>query len=154
MLQGHQKVEYIDNLQDEPLLYAYFPGFITDYMARQDMFKELGNLPVFKKLDRLKSSGIQNKNLLPLYSYMNNEEFQQLDFEAQWEIWLKTNFPSKSDLSRYALWEMRNLQIAANIMRVVAFYPGKKIIIIIGGSHKRFIEKYLKQSPNINLLSL
>ena len=74
------------------------------------------------------------------------------DFEAQWSVWLKTNFPSGSDRARYSLWEMRNLQISANIVKTSSFYPGKSIIVIIGSSHKSFIEKYLRQVPDIELL--
>jgi len=75
------------------------------------------------------------------------------DFEAQWEIWLKTNFPTGTDKARYYLWEMRNLQIAANIIERCSFYPGKKIIVIIGSSHKSFLEKYLKQISDIEILN-
>jgi pheromone shutdown protein TraB len=83
---------------------------------------------------------------------MNSKEYQKQDYDAQWKIWLNTNFPSGSDRARYALWEMRNLQISANIMKTAAFYPGKKILVIIGASHKSFIEKYLQQANNIRLL--
>ena len=47
---------------------------------------------------------------------------------------------------------MLNLQIAANITKVCSFYPGKKVLVVIGASHKSFIEKYLKQNPDIEIL--
>lgn len=151
---GLQKIEYIDDFQDEALLFKYFPNFIQDYTQNQDMFKKLSSKPVFKKVDSLASRGITNMNLSQLFVYLNSKEFQKLDFEAQWEIWLKTNFKSGTDRSRYALWEMRNLLITANIMKTAAFYPGKKILVIIGASHKSFLEKYLRQIPSIKIMSL
>jgi len=149
---GHHRLEYIDNLQDEPILLAHFPNFISDYVSNKTLLETVLDLPVFKTIDSLQTSGVENNNLMPLYRFLNGKEFQQADFDAQWKIWLTTNFDSNSDLSRYALWEMRNLQIAANIMKTAAFYPNKRILIIIGASHKSFLEKYLSQSPNIKLL--
>jgi pheromone shutdown protein TraB len=74
------------------------------------------------------------------------------DYNAQWEIWLNTNFDSGSGRARFALWEMRNLQIAANILNVVSCHSGERILVIIGSSHKGFLERYLKQMKDIELL--
>lgn len=150
--QNIQKLEYIDNFQDEVMLLKYFPGFIQDYRDNQDQLKDVGNRPVFQKVGNLIKSGVQAYDLLDLYIFINSKEYQEQDFEAQWAIWFTTNFPSGSDRARYSLWEMRNLQIAANILETAAFYPGKRILVIIGSSHKSFLEKYLRQVPDIELL--
>ena len=150
--QNLQKVEYIDNLQDEPLLYKHFPSFVQDFTDNQESFKDVVNSPVFQKVNELVSSGVKDENLLDLYLFMNSKEYMKQDFEAQHVIWLNTKFESGTDRARYSLWEMRNLQIAANILKTCAFYPGKSIIVIIGASHKFFIEKYLHQIPDIELL--
>jgi len=83
---------------------------------------------------------------------MNSREYKKKDFEAQHVIWLNSKFESGTDRARFSLWEMRNLQITANILKTCAFYPGNNIIVIIGASHKSFIEKYMKQIPDIELL--
>ena len=150
--QSIQKLELIDNMQDESFLYKHFPAFIQDYTDNQDQFKNIRNAPVYLKIAELLASGVENKDFLDLYLFMNSDVYKKQDYEAQHEIWLKTNFESGTDRARYSLWEMRNLQITANILRVCAFYPGKRIIVIIGASHKFFIEKYLKQIPDIDLL--
>lgn len=151
--QGHQRVEYIDNLQDEPILLTHFPQFIPDYMKHKELIDSILNVPLFKAIDSLERSCIANNNLVPLYKFYDGNEYEQRNYDAEWKIWLtSTNFESKSDLSRYALWEMRNLQIAANIMKTAAFHPNKRILVIIGASHKSFIDKYLSQSQNIKLL--
>lgn len=151
---GLHKIEYIDDFQDEAMLLKYFPDFIQDYTRNQGLINKLANKPVFQTVDSLANLGIKGMNLTQLFVFINSKEFQKQDFEAQWEIWMKTNFKSGTDKSRYALWEMRNLLIAANIMKTAAFYPRKKILVIIGASHKSFLEKYLKQIPNIKLMSL
>ena len=150
--QNLQKLEYIDNFQDEAMLLKYFPHFIQDYLDNQDQFKDVGNHPVFQKVGELVEKGVQTNDLLELFFFLNSKEYQEQDFEAQWEIWLEANFPSGSDRARYALWEMRNLQIAANIMKTAAFYPRKRILVIIGASHKSFLEKFLRQIPSIELI--
>ncbi len=150
--QNIQKLELIDNMQDESFLYKHFPAFIQDYTDNQDQFKDIVNAPVFLKITELLASGVEHKDLLDLYLFMNSEAYKKQDYEAQHEIWLITHFDSGTDRARYSLWEMRNLQMTANILRVCAFYPGKRIIVIVGASHKSFIEKYLKQIPDIELL--
>lgn len=151
--QSLNKIELIDDFQDEALLFKFFPDFIQDYTENQKAFKDIGKLPVFVKGDKLKNKSLETKDLLEYYRFINSEEYMTQDFEAQWEIWLKTNFESGSDRARYYLWEMRNLQIASNILRVIATDPGKNVLVIIGSSHKSFIEKYLRQISDIHIMS-
>ena len=152
-VEGIQKIEYVDNFQDEAILLDQFPHFIDDYVANQELFSEIADKPVYLKSDSLQKGALEQKDFIEFYRYLNSNTYQQADYEAQWAIWLETNFESGSDLSRYALWEMRNLQIAANIMRVAAHYPRQRILVIIGASHKSFLEKYLELVPSIEVLS-
>lgn len=147
------RIEYIDNVQDEALLFKYFPTFIQDYTDNQEMFKNIASLPIFVKGNKILEESMNKKDFLDYYRFLNSEEYKTQDFEAQWKIWLKTNFSSGSDKARFYLWEMRNLQVAANIIKVCSFYSGKKVIVIIGASHKSFIEKYLSQVPDIEIMS-
>ncbi len=148
-----KRLNYIDNLQDETILSMDFPNFFPDYVAsKNEIDKLVSKATIYKEIEQLTVEGIKSKDLLPLYKLLNSEKYAIEDYNGQWELWLKTNFKSKTDRSRYSLWEMRNLQIAANIMRLVANHPEEKILIVIGASHKSFLEKYLKQMPDIELL--
>lgn len=147
------KLEYIDNFQDEALLFKFFPDFIQDYQDNQELFKDIASLPVFVEGDEVLERSIRDEDLSEYYRYLNSDRFMEQDFEAQWEIWLRANFPSGTAKARYYLWEMRNLQIVANIMKVCSFYPGQKVLVLIGASHKSFIEKYLRQISDIEILS-
>jgi hypothetical protein len=126
--QNLNKVEYIDNFQDEALLFKHFPDFIQDFNDNQEMFKDIGKLPVFVKGNKLLKQSVEKNDLLDYYLFVNSEEYMKQDFEAQWKIWLTTNYFSGTDRARYYLWEMRNLQIAANIIKVCSFYPEKKLL--------------------------
>lgn len=149
---GLKQLAGIDNVQDEAMLFKYFDTFIADYTANQEQIAEVFEKPIFKEVEQHTKKAIQDKDLLNLYTFYNGHEFMDQDYEAQWKLWLETGFDSKTDLSRYYLWEMRNVQIVANVIREIAFNPGKKILIIIGASHKSFLEKYLKAVPDITLL--
>ena len=148
----HQ-IHYIDNLQDETILLNEFPQFITDYQNNANSISELLNQSnIYQKIDSLQNEAVSNNDLYPLYKFFNSSEYMSNDFDAQWGLWFKTDFESKTDRSRYSLWEMRNLSISANILRVIASNPEKRVLVIIGASHKSFIEKYLRQIPDIELL--
>lgn len=147
------KLNYIDNLQDETILSIDFPSFFSEYAASQTKINELvSEASIFSEVNQLEAENVKKMDLYPLYKLLNSERYMKEDYTGQWELWLKTNFNSKTDRSRFSLWEMRNLQITANIMRLVAKYPEKTILVVIGASHKSFIEKYLQQMPDIEVL--
>lgn len=147
------KLNYIDNLQDETILSLDFPYFFTEYTTSQTKINELvSKAGIFSEVNLLEAENVKKRDLFPLYKLLNSERYTKEDYSGQWELWLKTNFKSKTDRSRFSLWEMRNLQITANIMRLVAKYPEKTILVVIGASHKSFIEKYLQQMLDIEVL--
>ncbi len=147
------KIEPIDNMQDMALLTKYYPSFMQDFNDNPEIIEKVMNAAVLKKSEALKQEAVKNNDLSKLYSFVNSKEYMENDFIAQWQIWLETNFASNSDRARYSLWEMRNLQISANILNVVARHPKEKILVIIGSSHKSFLEKYLRQIVDIKLLT-
>ncbi len=147
------QIYYVDDLQDETILYADFPEFSNDYQTNEPIIKEIiSQSQFYKKVTNTMNDAILNKDLYPLYKFFNSQQYMIKDFEGQWALWLRTNFKSKTDRSRFSLWEMRNLLISANILRVIASNPEKRILVIIGASHKSFIEKYLNQIQDIELL--
>ena len=154
MEQNLDKVEYIDDFQDEAILLKHFPFFIDDVQNNPGLIQEVSENRIYKKQQQISEMAISNNDLLPLYLFLNSQEFTEGDKQAQWDIWLRSNFKSNSDRARYALWEMRNLDIAANIARTTAFYPGQKILVIIGVSHKHFLDRYLGQLDDIEIIHL
>lgn len=150
--QKQNRIEPINDFQDEALLLKYFPNFSQDCKNHSEKLSAISQMQVYKTMAELNEQGINDNDLSALYSFMNSKEYMTQDYDAQWKIWLETNFSSKADRARFSLWEMRNLQIAANILNVVSRHSGEKIIVIIGASHKSFLEKYLSQMENIELL--
>ena len=74
------------------------------------------------------------------------------DVDLQWGSFLRSNLADQIDRSHLALWEVRNLQIAANIRRLTAEHPGGRVLVIIGAAHKPFLESYLQQMADIDVV--
>lgn len=80
---------------------------------------------------------------------MNSLEYEVRDMELQWNLWFRTKLQSGLDRSRMALWEVRNLNISSHIRRATALHPGERLLVIVGASHKPFLETYLNQMVDI-----
>lgn len=51
-----------------------------------------------------------------------------------------------------AFQEIRNLRQVSNIMEVSSFYPGKKILVIVGASHKHWFDAYLSMMLDVEII--
>jgi len=116
--------------------------------------RELQNSHYIQKNRSLLKKGIQTNNLMPLYRFLNSSAYLEPDVEKQWKLFLRTPMPAKANRSRLALWETRNLHIAANIQRSSAQNPTESVLVIIGASHKYFLDKYLNQMMGVEVVQL
>lgn len=151
---GLRQVYSIDDYQDEAILVNEFPAFVEDYLSHAEAIEASLTSAFYTDIAAMQEKALRDEDLLPLYAFYNSPAYMEGDYENQWAVWLNTHFGSKSDRSRYALWEMRNLAIASHILRIAASHPEQKILVIIGASHKSFLEKYLRQVPDIELMDL
>jgi pheromone shutdown protein TraB len=85
---------------------------------------------------------------------MNSPAYRDRDVEAQFHVFFRTKLASGVDRARSALWEVRNLNIAAHIRRATAAHPGKRMLVIIGAGHKAFLDLYLSQMMDLRLVQL
>jgi len=62
--------------------------------------------------------------------------------------------PSPQGYGRQYLgyWETRNLRMAANIRDILGQYPGTRLLVIVGMSHKGYCEAYLNQMHDVTLV--
>ncbi len=51
-----------------------------------------------------------------------------------------------------AWWEVRNERMASNIRASFANHPGAKVLVIVGGTHKPYLESYLDQIHEVQLV--
>jgi hypothetical protein len=141
---------------------------VDDFMARDFFHKikkqvikaldgsgnALKNTPYFQKTQHLLKQGIKNHNLFPLYKYLNSPAFFKQDKTNQWRyIFLQSKF-NKYLRKRLALWQVRNLRIAAHIRKASAHRIGGRVLVTIGASHKSFLDAYLSQLMGVKLINL
>jgi hypothetical protein len=118
-------------------------GLLAPLMA---MYQEMVEEPLAKS--------IREGDLMPYYLHLNSPEYQKADLAGQWAVFLDDGVDPVQGRIRIARREVRDLQIATHIRRVTARYPGSRVLVLIGGSHKAFLESYLTALVDIELVQL
>ena len=91
------------------------------------------------------------EGILAMYRAYNAPDMTRLAFEADFGAALEE--PSAQGFGRGYLgyWETRNLRMAANIRNILAARPGTRGLVIVGASHKGYLEAYLNQMHDVHL---
>jgi hypothetical protein len=93
-------------------------------------------------------------DLLPFYRRINRDAFLEAGVRRQWLLYYRTRLKSRLDRTRAALWETRNLLMTAHIRRLTAHHPGERILVLVGASHKPFLDAMLNASIGIQRVDL
>lgn len=147
-----QRVYPIDDHLDKGSHYAKTMSQLDEALgdSTEKAFKKSSYLV---KFNEVLEQGMQDSTWLPLYKYMNSPSYYDEDKEKQWQnIFLETS--NKTLRSRLALWEERNLKIAAHIRSATARDPSGRVLVTIGASHKAFLDSYLKEMMGIEVVHL
>ena len=150
---GLNRIEHIDDHHDKDVFQKIAPELMTELQDNSE-YMSVQNDPFYKNSQQRLQEAVENGDLLPYYSYMNSLEYGARDMELQWNLWFRIKLQSGLDRCRMALWEVRNLNIASHIRRATVLHPGKRMLVIIGVSHKPFLEAYLSQMVDIKLVHL
>ena len=88
-----------------------------------------------------------------MYQLMNAPEHAARIFNC--DFGAAMNEPSNEAYGRryLAYWETRNLRMAANIREAMGEDPGSKTLVIVGASHKFYLEHYLDQMHDVEVIS-
>ena len=114
--------------------------------------KDLLNSEYMTKPYKLSDQALLTGNWLPLFLWLNSEEYSADVINLDWVQFVDKDLDPKAGLARIALWEIRNLNMASNIMRIVAKHTGERIVIVVGSTHKVFLEQYLSNMIGVNLI--
>lgn len=149
---GLQRVYAIDDQSDAMFQVTHGQELMSQLQGSAE-FKKLQESMLFTELPARIAKSLENDDLIGLYRWINSAQYAAADVGAQWHIFLRTRFPGGLDRARAAFWEVRNLAIAANIRRATASAPGKRALVIIGASHRPFLEAYLSQMMDVDIVS-
>lgn len=139
---GHGEVIGVDDFEAPERLLESFMAY-SKGVKTSDIYKKAQETPARKTDQAHLAAAVKAGNLRPYYAWLNGSAYQAPDVEQQWGVLLRTNFPDASDRTRVALWENRNLKIAAHIRAAAARFPGKRLLVIYGTAHKPFLDAYL-----------
>jgi hypothetical protein len=145
---GHERVYAMDDhTADRPTV---------DKKAAGEALSKAWDNPALKR--RLSASAALKEKLgtaegvLALYRADNAPGATKLAFDSDFGAALEE--PSAQRFGRlYAgYWETRNLRMAGNIRDVLSGRPGMRMLVIVGASHKGYLEAYLHQMHDVRVV--
>jgi hypothetical protein len=75
-----------------------------------------------------------------------------LVYESDFGAALKDRSAKQIGRNYVAYWETRNLRMVSNIREALGETPGKRMLSIVGASHKGYFEAYLTMMHDVKLV--
>jgi len=102
--------------------------------------------------DRQKSM-LEHNQTLALYRFLNQPATQQTTIESDMGAALRDGKPPYYGHMYVTGWETRNLRMASNILATFRERPGARVLVIVGATHKPWLDKILGQMPNVAIVN-
>jgi len=93
-------------------------------------------------------------DLLGLYRFLNLPQTQQAAIAADFGANLREPSPARYGRQYVAWWETRNLRMAANLREAFGNRPGIRVLDIVGASHKPYLDAYLGQMHDVEVVDV
>ena len=90
--------------------------------------------------------------VLSMYRVLNQQGMADLTFRSDFGAALEESSPKHYGRQYVAYWEVRNLRMTANIREVMEPRPGIRTLVIVGASHKAYLEAYLNQMHDVRIV--
>ncbi len=149
----HQRIFPIDDHYDDLMLLPVNETLSSE-VQDHPLFQEVARSGIYSQSDSLLRQANIKRNLLPYYLYLNSSDYMSTDIKTQWGLFLRTGLQSGLDRFRFTLWEIRNLNIASNILKAAPLAHHTRVLVIIGVAHKPFLDEYLGQMPDVQLVQI
>jgi len=145
---GHERVHAMD---DQAAGRPY-----TDRKAAGEALMKAWDNPATarrKKEDEILRQGMDNaEGMLALYRAYNSPAHVAATFESDFGAAMNEASPQRFGRNYVGYWETRNLRMTANIRDVVGVTPGTRLLVIVGASHKGYLEAYLHQMHDVRVV--
>lgn len=90
--------------------------------------------------------------VLAMYRAYNAPAQARLAYDSDFGAALEEPSPQGFGRRYLGFWETRNLRMAANIRDMLGLDPGMRALVIVGASHKYYLEAYLDQMHDLRLV--
>jgi len=101
---------------------------------------------------RLDEGASTPEGVMALYRADNDPSEAKLLFDSDMGAALEEPSPQQFGRGYVGYWETRNLRMAANIREAIGFLPGSRTLVIVGASHKPYLEAYLDQMHDVRIV--
>lgn len=88
-------------------------------------------------------------DLVPLYRYINHPDHLRILAENNVKTAMLSASPKRYPQVWVGGWEIRNLRMAANIRETFRERPGARVLVIVGVSHKPWLDAWLGQFQGV-----
>lgn len=90
--------------------------------------------------------------VLAMYRAYNEPGQAGMVFRSDFGAALEEPSPQHFGRNYVAYWEVRNLRMASNIREVMMVRPGMRVLVVVGASHKAYLEAYLNQMHDVRIV--
>ncbi|MEW6760686.1 MAG: DUF5694 domain-containing protein [Pseudomonadota bacterium] len=92
------------------------------------------------------------EDVLAAYRVYNAPEEMRLAHQGDWGAALEEPSPQRFGRQYVGYWETRNLRMAGNIRDAMTPRPGSRMLVVVGASHKGYLEAYLHQMHDVRVV--
>jgi len=151
---NHSIITPVDDHMDSDIIVDIFED-LTKTIREHEAYHSFVHLYEQYKMKEAEmiSDAVHDEDLFPLFEKWNSPEYLDLNME-QFKLYFRTDLQNRWDRRRMAQREVRDLNIASNVRRLSAYHPGERILVIIGASHKPFLDTYLSNMVDIEIVHL
>ncbi|MDB5949974.1 MAG: hypothetical protein JWR65_1829 [Massilia sp.] len=103
--------------------------------------------------ERLHAGLADAQGVMALYRAINAQSEARLIYDSDFGAALEERSPQQFGRGYVAFWETRNLRMASNIREAMGNLPGSRTLVIVGASHKFYLEAYLNQMHDVRIVS-
>lgn len=91
---------------------------------------------------------------MAMYRRSNAPDMAPIAFESDYGAALEEPSPQGYGRLYVTSWETRNLRMAANIRDLMGPTPGMRTLVIVGASHKAYLDAYLDQMHDVRIVDV
>jgi hypothetical protein len=103
--------------------------------------------------ERLHTRLADAEGVMALYRALNAPSQARLIYDSDFGAALEEGSPQQFGRGYVGYWETRNLRMASNIREAIGNQPGSRTLVIVGASHKWYLEAYLNQMHDVRIVS-
>ncbi|MVO79115.1 hypothetical protein GON01_14365 [Sphingomonas sp. MAH-20] len=108
--------------------------------------------PLARQAQAMEKALADGASLLAYYRFMNRADVGEAFVRADMGKAFATPSPEHFGRRYVAWWETRNLHMVANVRAAMGHYPGQRALVIVGATHKPYLDAYLGMMHEIRLV--